>query len=229
MYEKLQDWFMANPIKEEMRYKKAAEDQIMFIRDVIGNLLDIRGEKKQLVISTHTSKSIVLPVYALILPGTEIIMRGNFHDWKVSISSGQDLEVNPEGLFDAGKQIAYVYCEGFEKGWVHEPYARNHKRFTVELYDKYDLYAFFLQVKNSLAKTSFKEWERLKDYSDYTIIPFLDGMESKCSLKESYNDRLQFGVDSNQYGEQGLKVYLTKEIVTKIIPYLQTYLETGKI
>ena len=72
----LQEWFMNHMPSDEMLWKQAAVNQIMFIRDKISWLVQEKREEVQ-VISTHISKSIELPVYYLKRDNLHIILRDN--------------------------------------------------------------------------------------------------------------------------------------------------------
>lgn len=87
----LQDWFNNNQPPDDMCYKNAAIDQFIWVRDpftyMVWNALlpkhlsyDDRCEMVT-VDGTHTSKSIVLPVYRFDVGGVKMKIRGNFHDW----------------------------------------------------------------------------------------------------------------------------------------------------
>ena len=52
------------------------------------------------VISTHTSKSIELPVVWYDVPGRAIVLRDNFCDIAVSVASNKPLKIIPTGIFD---------------------------------------------------------------------------------------------------------------------------------
>lgn len=96
------------------------------------------------VVSTHRSKSIELPVYLLVHPteGIEIIMRGNFYDWKVSVISDKPVIDNFYGLFDPTKQWDERFCEGFDPAWIFAPYAENQQQFTLEVGGDFTLFTF---------------------------------------------------------------------------------------
>lgn len=157
----LQAWFMENKPGQEMIYREAAEKQIMFVRDEFFNFFTQEMIKKIEVISTHTSKSIKLPVYHIVMKdGFELIMRGNFHDWKISVNSPSDIEL-PEKILTnstlSGNKMLSCYCEGFKEEWIWDSYMNNKQKFTIEigasLYDLYTfLFLFSLEVdKNSKA------------------------------------------------------------------------------
>lgn len=85
-------------------------------------------------VSVHISKSVLLPVFKMTPPdGTTFVMRYNFHDWKVSVSSPRDVDADFMGLFDPNERISSVYYEGFPKECVYGSYAENKRQFTIEL------------------------------------------------------------------------------------------------
>jgi hypothetical protein len=147
----LQTWIKDDLPKDDMLWKGSCEQQLLFVRDVLTNVLFSTYEESDkypiMVISTHRSKSIVLPVYQVTLPnGLVATMRDNFHDWKVSISSPQELRLNPNRLFKPQAAISHCYFEGFPDDLIYGSYDSNHKQFSVELFSKYTLYCFFWQI-----------------------------------------------------------------------------------
>ena len=147
----LQQWTDVNKPAENLIYAKGYGEQIVFIRDRITSLLAKNYEEYETiaknikVISTHTSKSVLLPVYQIELPdGTLFIMRYNFHNWKVSVISEKEVNADFMDLFDPNEKIHSVYCEGFSEKYVFGPYAKNKRSFTVELSSGYNhLFTFF--------------------------------------------------------------------------------------
>lgn len=136
----LQDWAEAHKPSETMFYKDGYWDQIIFVRDDVPNALarsfeEYRALKSSVVvIGEHTSKSVRLPVFRVMLAdGTAFTMRCNFHDWKISVESSRDVDANFMGIFDPNLRISDVYCEGFPEELVYGPYAENKRRFTAEL------------------------------------------------------------------------------------------------
>lgn len=155
----LHAWFMENTPEEKMIYKEAADRQIMFIRDEIPNFFTEFMLKKVEVVSTHTSKSIKLPVYHIVLEnGMEFVLRGNFHDWKISVSSPFDIDIPEEILSNYtlnGDKINSCYCEGFEDSWIWDSYQKNKKEFTIEIGSSlYELYTFFFLISVQVNKES---------------------------------------------------------------------------
>lgn len=134
----LQEWFNDNPVDDEMIWKSAYKQQFMFVRDKLNGLMqnslepDERNEVK--VISKHTSKSILLPVYHLQRGELHIILRENFYNWKMTVINPNLVLANFDGLFHTtpplepdytGDELADVYFEGFPKdlifGYYDEP------------------------------------------------------------------------------------------------------------
>jgi len=148
----LQEWANAHEPSKGLIFAPGYWKQIIFIRDNISEVLATSfgeyreiGEKIQ-VISTHTSKSVLLPVFRIELnDGTFFILRYNFYSWKVSVNSPRDIEVDFLGLFDPEDESSIMdfYCEGFPKDLVYGPYAKNKRQFTVEIYNDFRLFAFF--------------------------------------------------------------------------------------
>lgn len=147
----LQEWANANVPAEELIWGNGYWQQIMFVRDKVLQLFCPSYEDyKKLaqdglrVISIHTSKSVLLPVYEIALPdGTEFTLRYNFHDWKISVNSPTPVEYDFMDLFDPNEDIDSVYCEGFPSSRVYGSYANNTGEFTIALYDDYSVWTFF--------------------------------------------------------------------------------------
>lgn len=67
------EFMRENELSDDLLWKKAAEQQMIFVRDKIGKHL---SHSPIFVVSTHMSKSCLLPVYAFRLTnGIEFIMR----------------------------------------------------------------------------------------------------------------------------------------------------------
>lgn len=147
----LQEWANAHQPNEKLIFKDGYWHQIIFVRDKVAELLAKTYEECKAiqsntrVISTHISKSVLLPVFKVeLVDGTKFIMRYNFHNWKVSVDSPRDVRANFMGLFNPYERIHEVYCEGFPKEVVYGPYAKNKRQFTIELPpENYHLFMFF--------------------------------------------------------------------------------------
>lgn len=152
-------WCRVNEPSDDMIYKQGYWNQITFIRDDIMYMMckdyDEYRDNPVLVVNTHTSKSIVLPVYQINLLNGKIkmIIRNNFYDWKISVDSDIELNMDFMDLFKTDEEIHSVYCEGFKKEQVYGSYNSNKKQFTIEIGDKYKLYTFMFLLKNYLNKS----------------------------------------------------------------------------
>jgi hypothetical protein len=111
----LQTWFMAHMPAETMLWKKAFTQQVLFVRDELVRAFfkDCREETANpvLVVGTHVSKSILLPIYQLRRDGLVITLRDNYHDWCVSVQSDRTFYLN--SLFPADLNEADGCFEGF--------------------------------------------------------------------------------------------------------------------
>ena len=128
----------------------------IFVRDRLCQLLRSTYEELRdnplLVISTHYSKSVKLPVFQINLEkyGIEMVLRYNFYDWKISVKSDKPLDFDYMGLFNPTEEISYLYCEGFPRDKVYGSYEQSHSQFTIEIGSHYDLYTFIFLLKNYL-------------------------------------------------------------------------------
>lgn len=147
----LQAWYAGNEPESKYIYADAMVNQFMFIRDEAMSIFKDKVKSIE-AISHHTSKSVKLPVYRILLPGVEIIARCNFHDWKVSVMSSEPLEFSRMLFIDEGrKKISHVDCEGFEYDWVYDCYHNDRKKFTVELQpSEHYMWAFLFMLNEQL-------------------------------------------------------------------------------
>lgn len=165
-------WIRLYHAEEKYLYAKAQEDQVCFIRDKICPLFyDMKYSNKVMqdpvaynryftyidnfckVIGTHMSKSVVLPVYNFKSEklGIEVTIRGNFYDYKVSIQSNNPINFDFMNLVDTKEQINPIYCEGMEAlNKVFDCYNNNHKAFTFEITDEYNLYTLMFMLTHTL-------------------------------------------------------------------------------
>lgn len=139
------EFMRTTELDDDLIYKKGAERQEIFVRDMIGRHL---AKSPIFVVSTHMSKSCLLPVYAFKLSnGIEFIMRENFYGWVVSIRSPFTIEKLPSFCHgDGGSSTNYsgdiseCYCEGFRASWVYAFENENFKYSTFRVQENYDLY-----------------------------------------------------------------------------------------
>ena len=149
-------WMQVNEPDKNLIYAKGLGNQVWFVRGTICQLLRSTYEEWRdnppLVISTHYSKSVKLPVFQINLEkyGIEMVLRNNFYDWKISVKSDKPLDFDYMGIFNPTEEIESVYCEGFPKDKVYGSYEQSHSQFTIEIGSDYDLYTFIFLLKNYL-------------------------------------------------------------------------------
>lgn len=149
-------WIRVNEPDENLIYAKGLGDQVCFVRDRLCQLLRSTYEEWRdnppLVISTHYSKSVKLPVFQINLEkyGIEMVLRYDFYDWKISVKSDKPLDFDYMGLFNPTEEISYLYGEGFPRDKVYGSYEQSHSQFTIEIGSHYDLYTFIFLLKNYL-------------------------------------------------------------------------------
>ena len=158
MKEHLLAYMRNQEIGDEYLWKQSAIDQEIFMRDTIcSNMLHVPC----FVISSHTSKSIHLPVYGFTMRnGVKVIARYNFYDWKLSIELPTVLPQNcyiPNEIFqgDQKKKINSCYLEGFKESWSYGPFKRTAKKFTVEIGHKYNVYMLLYILNKTFSPIEF--------------------------------------------------------------------------
>ena len=163
-------WLMANEPDERLIYKDGCKNQVRFIRDTIYRELffdEEYGEVERysdeydeafdnfvpMVVATHCSKSVILPVMELELKsvGVKILLRDNFYGWNVTVESEKDIECDFMDIV-TDNHHEYCYCEGFPIGRQHGKYKDNHKAFTVYVQNNYKLFTFMWILRNYLYK-----------------------------------------------------------------------------
>lgn len=142
----LQEWFASRNYFEDpstLIYYGAAKDQVMFFRDRVHPVLvpdySVRQEAPPLVVGTHMSKSVTLPVYCIKAPNFTLYARDNFYDWKVTIIANKVLEDTFGDLIGRGgalgREVNHAcYFEGFEDAWVLGTFADDQQSFSTEVY-----------------------------------------------------------------------------------------------
>lgn len=137
----------ANQPDEKMLWKSGFWQQVSFVEQRLQWILKTTVD----VVSTHRSKSIILPVYRFHGPGHVVYMRENFHGWVVSVELSDPLHGLPVAVipgFDGGKVIS-VYAEGFNSKWVFPAYYDGSTEFTCRLDTDHDLYMFLALLKHA--------------------------------------------------------------------------------
>lgn len=153
-------WIRVNEPDEKLIYKKGCGKQVCFIRDTICRGLFFDNEFPNLkddpysdesskayedfqpmVISTHRSKSVLLPVMEINLKsvGVKFVFRDNFYNCNVTVESENDIDCDFKETF-TDENYHYCYCEGIPKDRIHGMYKDNHKKFTCCINNDYELF-----------------------------------------------------------------------------------------
>ena len=156
-------WMRKDNIDDKMLWKKAAEHQECFLRDEIcTNLLHTHA----FVVSTHTSKSIQLPVYFFMMHnGIKVVCRENFYGWMLSVKLPKDRpyeDIIPKDLIECGYDgdTSDCFFEGFRKEWVFEGYKPNDKKqrnFSFGIYSDYEFYTVMYMLKHLYGDMDFSK------------------------------------------------------------------------
>jgi hypothetical protein len=172
---KIQDWFMKHQPEDEMVYKNAMIDQVKFFRDEIQPLLGrgldaTRRAELMEVVGTHTSKSIVLPVYHVDRPDLllKVWLRDNFYNTKLSVVCGKELVgADFSGLFHVtpppdpeytGNELSPCYFEGFRSEWIFGYYCENKQAWSAEIGSQQELYTVLFLLMRALGACPPFEW-----------------------------------------------------------------------
>lgn len=199
-------WMRKDNIDDKMLWKKAAEHQECFLRDEIcTNLLHTHA----FVVSTHTSKSIQLPVYFFMMHnGIKVVCRENFYGWMLSVKLPKDRpyeDIIPKDLIECGYDgdISDCYFEGFRKEWVFKGYKPNDKKqrnFSFGIYSDYEFYTVMYILKHLYGDMDFsKDAKKLtKEKVVETINSIYDGFgyndwEVHTRYGEPRTDRIMSG------------------------------------
>lgn len=171
----LQKWISSQIVDDEMLWKGSWGRQVEFFRDSVAGLFGMGlhyDEREDIasVISTHRSKSIILPVYKLHRPdiGLTLIARNNFYNWKLSVISEREVEANFDGLFHTtpplepdytGNPLHPVYFEGFPGEYIFSYYATSDKKkFSAEIGGGYTLWTVVFLLLRSLGVVKADTW-----------------------------------------------------------------------
>ena len=152
----LSAWIRVNEPDKSLSYGKYLKRQVYFVRNYLYLMMTEdyleRRENPPMVISTHVSKNVKIPVYQFNLKnyGMEIILWSNFYTWIISINSEKPVECDFMELFDPEKVIPHYYCEGVPKNKVFGCYEKNHSQFTLEITFFQEVYVFFFLLKHYL-------------------------------------------------------------------------------
>ena len=163
-------WIRVNQPDKKLLFKDGCGKQVCFIRDTICRNLflyeeypEAKGGKwddeiykkikafQPKVISTHCSKSVILPVMEIDLKSVDVklVLRYNFYDWNVTIESEKDIDCDFKGTF-TDEDYRYCFCQGFPKERIYGMYKENHKKFTCCITSDYELFTFMWLLREYL-------------------------------------------------------------------------------
>lgn len=156
----IREWISGNAVGDEMVWKGAAGRQCKFLYEDLQGLIGMGLREGEIgrVISSHTSKSIDLPVVEFARPdlGLRIVARNNFSDWKISVISERPIVADFSGLFYTnppvepdytGDKLSPVYFEGFPRELVFGYYDTSDKRrFSAEIYGNHSLWTVIFLI-----------------------------------------------------------------------------------
>jgi hypothetical protein len=125
----VESWMSDNVPSEDLLYRKSWVRQRELLRTMQGALLS----KTAVVISTHTSKSVLLPVVCFAFKNGLLIFRDNFHTYKVSIILRWPVDLDVEKYRLTSNNPHPVYFEGFPEFLVFDPYESGCAAFSGEL------------------------------------------------------------------------------------------------
>lgn len=174
----LQEWISAQVVDDEMLWKGAFGHQMMFLRDTLRPLIGVglSYRKKQHiahVISTHRSKSIVLPVVEYRRPdlGIRFVVRENFYNWKLSVISNEAIDADFSGLFKTkppidpsytGNPLSGVYFEGFPGALIFDYYesapVSMRKQWSAEIWGDLPMWASVFLIMRALGVVKPSKW-----------------------------------------------------------------------
>lgn len=188
----LQKWMSEQTIDDDMLWKGAWGKQAIWVRDSLKYLVargmtqeeynlkgfELRTEPCMVnVISTHTSKSIVLPVYEFERLDSltrsdgidlKLVLRNNFYDWKLSVLSSRPIDADFSGLFHTsppiapeytGNELSPVYFEGFPPELVFGYYETTDKRrWSAAIGSNESLYTTIFLIMRALGQIEPHAW-----------------------------------------------------------------------
>lgn len=157
-------WMEEYSPRKTLIFREAGGGQLRFVDETIRDLFrsgSKRDEKSFIAaISTHRSKSVILPVYQIVFEKgkkkVEFVLRGNFHDWNVSVDSDFSLE----GLFNKEQRLFdvnstdYCFFQGFPSDKVYGCYKNGPDHFSACIDDDFKLYVFLFLIRDRIREYS---------------------------------------------------------------------------
>jgi len=185
----LKEWVNEHPVGDEMLWKRGSEGQNEFFYDIQG-LIGVGlayDDAKDLarVISTHRSKSIVLPVveYNREDLGLRLILRNNFYNWKLSVISTKPIKADFSNLFFTippvepeytGNPLHPVYFEGFPRELIFGYYATSDGRqWSAEIGGDKTMWTVLFLIMRAVGAFGTPQWGQ-KDKGHTTLSGYND-------------------------------------------------------
>jgi hypothetical protein len=134
-------------------------DQILFVRDDLAYRMFGLDKRDVLVVGTHMSKSVVLPVMYFSWGQIQFMMRHNYSNWCVSIRSPKLMDgIDFLDLFS--REEVRGFFEGFPDEWKFDCLTANDypltSQFSFSVSDSYCLWT----VCHLIKKWWEKRWEK---------------------------------------------------------------------
>lgn len=163
-------WIRVNEPDERLIYKNGLGHQVCFFRDTIMRGLfykcccgeyehDTYDEFQPIVVGTHYSKSVLLPVMEIELKKYDVTItaRYNFYDWCISIESSRELNFDHMGLITDQKG----YFEGFPENKIYDAFEKNKYNYSFCINNDYEFYTLMYLLRVHLTNLEAeKEWEK---------------------------------------------------------------------
>lgn len=164
-------WMQNNQPDDGLIYKNGVAEQAMFGRDILAPMFigreyyesedgkyirdSEREEPKALVVGTHRSKSVLLPVIGLnaFSGNLQLIWRNNFHVQPLSIISSLPLDIDISGITYLGEDVNEIYCNGFPSGTVKPKYITGTFGFTIDCSSTYEVFTIALIARRYFERT----------------------------------------------------------------------------
>jgi hypothetical protein len=121
-YPTLPEWVEANKPKDEMLWKGAFEQSVLRMIALTSWCEAVKAPA--LVVSTHTSKSITLPVIRFQTDHAAWWMRDNLHDVELAFMADRPINVDLSGIFHYMSAVDYTAALKRARGW-HERHAKD--------------------------------------------------------------------------------------------------------
>lgn len=127
-----EQWLKDNQPQPGMMWNEARLGQINDIRVLLEETLAAVNPIIS-VVSTHKSKSIVLPVYLIEIQSQQFILRNNFYNWTLSVIRKSDIHYRLRDIIKRDEVISSCYCEGFDSQWTFGSYNMDESQFTCQV------------------------------------------------------------------------------------------------